>query len=204
MSLPTLAYPGLLLGPSSQFTSGAGTHLHASSIYASIAGRPTIISPSPKTASASINHSSNSATNPSITKVPSGSIAPTLSVLPEPPPFSIPSLAVSSKNTLPAVGSVVLCRVTRLTVKQANVAILVVGEEEQNGVCADEWAGVVRREDIRGMERDKVKVQASFKVGDLLRGEVVSSVAFALGNGTNKGEETICTRSTSERNRWLT
>lgn len=96
-----------------------------------------------------------------------------------------------------------LCRVTRLTVKQANVAILVVGEEEQNGVCADEWAGVVRREDIRGMERDKVKVQASFKVGDLLRGEVVSSVAFALGNGTNKGEETICTRSTSERNRWL-
>lgn len=65
-----------------------------------------------------------------------------------------------------------------MAVKQANVAILVVGEEEQNGVCADEWAGVVRREDIREMERDKVKLQESVKVGDLLRGEVVSLVEF--------------------------
>lgn len=62
--------------------------------------------------------------------------------------------------------------------KQANVAILVVGETELafegSGVCADQWAGVVRKEDIRALERDKVKVQEAFRVGDLGRGEVVS------------------------------
>lgn len=63
--------------------------------------------------------------------------------------------------------------------KQANVAILVVGETELafegSGVCADQWAGVVRKEDIRALERDKVKVQEAFRVGDLGRGEVVST-----------------------------
>ena len=59
-----------------------------------------------------------------------------------------------------------------------NAAILVVGEEEQNGVCANEWVGVVRREDIRETERDKVKVQENVKVGDLLRGELVGLVEF--------------------------
>lgn len=63
--------------------------------------------------------------------------------------------------------------------KQANVAILVVGEKELafggSGVCADQWAGVVRKEDIRALERDKVKVQEAFRVGDLGRGEVVSA-----------------------------
>ncbi len=67
----------------------------------------------------------------------------------------------------------------RLMAKQANVAILVVGEKEAmvegSGVCANEWAGVVRKEDIRVLERDKVKVQEAFRVGDLGRGEVVSS-----------------------------
>lgn len=62
--------------------------------------------------------------------------------------------------------------------RQVNVAILVVGEQaeeeiEERGICADEWAGVVRREDIRGMERDKVKVQEAYRIGDLVRGEVV-------------------------------
>lgn len=62
--------------------------------------------------------------------------------------------------------------------KQVNVAILVVGEKELavdgGGVCADQWAGVIRKEDIRALERDKVKVHESFRVGDLGRGEVVS------------------------------
>lgn len=69
--------------------------------------------------------------------------------------------------------------------KQVNVAILVVGEKEfaveGSGVCADQWAGVVRKEDIRALERDKVKVQEAFRVGDLGRGEVVSIGSTLLG-----------------------
>ncbi|MCJ1462589.1 exosome 3'-_5 exonuclease subunit ski4 (Csl4) [Pseudocyphellaria aurata] len=203
MALPTLAHPGLLLGPSSQYSSGAGTHVYESSIYASVAGRPMIISPSLKdaskdaststsaSASASNKNSLGSAANTPTTKVSSASLLPALSILPELPPVGIPSIAVSSRNTLPAVGAVVLCRVTRLTVRQANVAILVVGAGEETGVCADEWAGVIRREDIRAMERDKVKVQDSVRVGDLVRGEVVSPIDLPIRNGTAKGEESL-------------
>ena len=59
-------------------------------------------------------------------------------------------------------------------IKQVNVAILVVDDQ----VCADEWSGVVRREDVRATEKEKVVVGEGFRVGDLIRGEVVSQ---ALG-----------------------
>lgn len=167
-SLPRLAYPGLLLGPSSHYSPGPGTHVYKSSIYASIAGQPTIAPPS-----SSPNPLSGSKTTTAAVPISA------ISILPIPPAPSILSPLVSNKNVLPAVGSVVLFRVTRLMPKQANVAILVVGETELafegSGVCADQWAGVVRKEDIRALERDKVKVQEAFRVGDLGRGEVVST-----------------------------
>lgn len=39
---------------------------------------------------------------------------------------------------------------------------------------------MIRREDIRATEKDKVKVEESFRVGDLVRGEVIS-----LGDQSN-------------------
>lgn len=59
-------------------------------------------------------------------------------------------------------------------IKQVNIAILVVDDQ----VCADEWSGVVRREDVRATEKEKVVIGEGFRVGDLIRGEVVSQ---ALG-----------------------
>lgn len=47
-------------------------------------------------------------------------------------------------------------------------------------VCADSWQGVVRREDVRGWEKDKVVVGEGFRVGDLVRGVVVSSSFLLL------------------------
>ena len=176
LSLPHLAYPGLLLGPSSHYSPGPGTHIHKSSIYASIAGQPTVAPPS-----SSPHRSSGSKTTTAAVPIS------TISILPIPPAPSILSPLVSNKNVLPAVGSEVLFRVTRLMAKQANVAILVVGEKELtfggSGVCADQWAGVVRKEDIRALERDKVKVQEAFRVGDLGRGEVVSAKFAFLEEG---------------------
>lgn len=40
-------------------------------------------------------------------------------------------------------------------------------------VCGDEWAGVVRREDVRATEKDRVVVGEGFRGGDLVRGVVV-------------------------------
>jgi len=151
MAPPNFALPGQLLGPSSKYSPGLGTHLHDSQLYASLAGAPQI------------------------TRSPTSAL-PILSIprlLPSPNTTFIPSSTISNTNTLPEVGSVVLCRVTRLTTKQANVAILVVGDGEAGRVCADEWAGVLRREDVRATEKEKVVIGESFRVGDVVRGVVV-------------------------------
>ena len=71
---------------------------------------------------------------------------------------------------MPVVGSTVLCKVTRITPKQASVAILVVGETVLEG----EWAGVVRVQDVRATEKDRVRVGESFRPGDVVRAVVVS------------------------------
>ena len=45
-------------------------------------------------------------------------------------------------------------------------------------VCADAFAGVVRREDVRGWEVDRVVLGEGFRVGDVVRGVVVSGLVF--------------------------
>ena len=69
-----------------------------------------------------------------------------------------------------------LAKVTRLQQRQANVAIVVVDET----ACADEFAGVVRREDVRGWEVDKVKVEEMFRVGDVIRAIVVGTLVLLV------------------------
>ena len=145
ITLPSLAHPGQDLAPSSKYAAGPGTHVYASHIQASLAGVPTV----------------DKTTNP-----------PTLSIprlLPPRDASFLPSFNVSTTNTLPRVGSIVLGKVTRCLVRQINVAILVVDED----VCADEWSGVVRKEDVKATEKEKVVVGDSFRVGDLIRAEVV-------------------------------
>ncbi|KAF5098983.1 hypothetical protein D0Z00_001849 [Geotrichum galactomycetum] len=129
-----------------------------------------------------------------------------------------------SSAPLPEVGDVVLARVTKLTLKQAHVEILVV--EAAGPVAADPgvgvngatpgvvpasivsasvgaaatdlavtaataaaisasdvgegFGGIIRVQDVRITERDKVKILDSFRPGDIVRATVIS-----LGDGTN-------------------
>jgi exosome complex component CSL4 len=129
-----------------------------------------------------------------------------------------------SSAPLPEVGDVVLARVTKLTLKQAHVEILVV--EAAGPVTADPgvgvngatpgvvpasivsasvgaaatdlavtaataaaisasdvgegFGGIIRVQDVRITERDKVKILDSFRPGDIVRATVIS-----LGDGTN-------------------
>ncbi len=76
----------------------------------------------------------------------------------------------TKQEILPEVNSTVLCRVTRITPRQANVAILVVGETVLDG----EWQGLIRVQDVRATEKDKVKIFESFRPGDIVRAVVVS------------------------------
>lgn len=146
MAVPTTAYPGLVLGPAKQYTAGPGTHIYEGSICASVVGQVTTQPPGS-----------------------SGSL-PLLAVArPAPSTAGPASRSIAGAGTLPHVGSIVLGRVTRLQARQINLAILVVDD----AVCADAFQGIVRREDVRGWEVDKVVVGESFRVGDVVRGVVV-------------------------------
>lgn len=84
-------------------------------------------------------------------------------------------LHTAKREVLPEVGSTVLCKVTRITPRQASVAILVVGETVLDG----EWAGVIRVQDVRATEKDRVKIFESFRPGDVVRATVVCTVSCA-------------------------
>lgn len=74
---------------------------------------------------------------------------------------------------LPEVGTVVLGKITRAQTKQANISILALGSAGEH-VCRDPLPGLIRQQDIRATEVDKVKVSESFRVGDVVRAVVIS------------------------------
>ena len=88
--------------------------------------------------------------------------------------------SIGTKNVLPTVHATVLARVTRINPRQANVAILVIGEGQDACVCPDELQGLIRVQDIRATEKDKVKVGDSFRPGDIVRALVVGTLLYLL------------------------
>ncbi|KAL8779931.1 MAG: hypothetical protein Q9194_001192 [Teloschistes cf. exilis] len=193
MTIPDLALPGQLLGPSSTYNPGPGTHLYASNIYASLSGRPV-------TTSHPLPHpNSNNTKSPSTSTSTSKPSKPTLSISRLTSVSATASLGpvgerASNTNALPRVGDTVVARVVRCLVRQVNVAILSVSEGEGwwsgfGTVCAHEIQGVVRREDVRATEKEKVVLAEGFRVGDLVRAVVISvgdQSNYYLGTAKNE------------------
>lgn len=80
----------------------------------------------------------------------------------------------------------VLAQVVRVRRGQVDVVILVVygvdGQEQDEGsVCADEWQAVIRKEDVRATEKEKVVCSEAFRVGDVIRGVVVCFYCSSQG-----------------------
>ncbi|EIM92342.1 uncharacterized protein STEHIDRAFT_71046 [Stereum hirsutum FP-91666 SS1] len=72
----------------------------------------------------------------------------------------------------PTPSSLVLGSVTRLSPQQAMVSITVV-----DGVplpAGEEFTGVIRTQDVRATEKDKVKIGDCFRGGDVVKGLVIS------------------------------
>ena len=73
----------------------------------------------------------------------------------------------------------VLARVNRVRGRGVDVGVCVVYGKDGEGegtVCGEEWQGVIRREDVRATEKDKVVCGEGFRVGDVVRGIVVCAV----------------------------
>ncbi|KAG9246069.1 hypothetical protein BJ878DRAFT_417787 [Calycina marina] len=162
----SIAVPGQLLGQASDFLPGSGTHIHNSKLYASILGPISKTIP-PK----------SQGPQKRLTKITPAEPARPATVSIE-RGISLTSAKDGGKKAevLPDVNSTVLCKVTRIAPKQASVAILVVGETVLDG----EWQGLIRVQDVRATEKDKVKIFESFKPGDIVRAVVIS-----LGDQSN-------------------
>ncbi|KAJ5587519.1 uncharacterized protein N7459_003284 [Penicillium hispanicum] len=189
VSLPPVAIPGQRLGSLASYAAGPGTHIQQSSIYASIAG-PVVVDPAqPKTQTKSTLRVSRVV--PAISKsIAAPSVPPTTKSKPR-------------YNTLPAVDSIVLARVTRVQKRQVTVSILVVLDDTpapnadlprsasdndnvasiltsaanpENHSSTDElrFQALIRKEDVRAVEKDRVVMDEMFRVGDIVRGSVIS------------------------------
>ncbi|KAI1098334.1 hypothetical protein F4804DRAFT_346431 [Jackrogersella minutella] len=166
MAQQALAIPGQLLGPADKYAAGAGTHIHDANLYSSLLGTVTVAGapPAPQPEKASSGPPKRLTRIGVLTQGKnesgSGGALPTISV----------SRAERQREVLPEVGNAVLCRVTRITPRHANVAILIVGET----VLEAEWQGMIRVQDVRATEKDRVKIYESFRPGDIVRAQVIS------------------------------
>jgi exosome complex component CSL4 len=158
----SVAVPGQLLGTASEFLPGPGTHIHNSKLFASILGPIKTTTP-PKPAGPQKRLTKITPAAPAV--LPTISIERDIYV-----GNGGDGSGKSKAETLPEVNSTVLCRVTRIQPRQASVAILVVGETVLDG----EWQGLIRVQDVRATEKDKVKIFESFRPGDIVRAVVVS------------------------------
>ncbi|KAM0251494.1 hypothetical protein ACHAQJ_008162 [Trichoderma viride] len=150
-SVPSLATPGTVLGPVGKYASGPGTHVYGGNIVSSLLGNVAVTAPAKAPGP---TKRLNKITAPSVEELA------TLSVI----------RRGRKREVLPDVGNIVLARVVRLMPKQAIVVIQQVGDT----VLQTEWQGVIRVQDVRATEQDKVKIHESFKPGDIVRAQVIS------------------------------
>ncbi|KAM0301226.1 hypothetical protein ACHAPM_005447 [Fusarium culmorum] len=149
--IPSVALPGKVLGPVTKFAPGAGTHVYEGNVVSSLLGQVTV---------------TPAAKGPGPQKRLNKITAPTSEEL--------ATISVSrhgrKREILPDVDNIVLARVLRLMPKQAIVVIQQVGDT----VLQTEWQGLIRVQDVRATEKDKVKIYESFKPGDIVRAQVIS------------------------------
>ncbi|KAF2664923.1 hypothetical protein BT63DRAFT_459541 [Microthyrium microscopicum] len=167
MSNLDILLPGALLVPAGKATPGPGTHIQNNQITASVLGRAS-------TAKSSLNSTTRSkgSTSVSVLRPASRQTAP----------------------VLPSVGAQVYAKVTSLQRQQATCSIHALvppsaaalprldsdvsstpteGSLEPRAL-ATSFRGIIRSQDVRATEKDKVKLGDCFRVGDVVRAVVIS------------------------------
>jgi exosome complex component CSL4 len=86
-----------------------------------------------------------------------------------------PTLSITRKTgpLLPESGTIVIGKITRTNPRQATLSILALGSNGTH-VFREALPGIIRQQDIRATEIDKVKVNECFRVGDVVRAVVIS------------------------------
>ncbi|KAI9296463.1 hypothetical protein K502DRAFT_276848, partial [Neoconidiobolus thromboides FSU 785] len=98
---------------------------------------------------------------------------------------------------VPEVGDVVTCKVIKILPKMAGLKILMVGHTP----CADDYSGVIRSQDVRATDKDRVQIFQSFRPGDIVKAEVISlgdSKSYYLSTAKNELGVLIATSPAGE------
>lgn len=201
-ALPKLAVPGQQLASTTTYLSGSGTHVHDGQICASIAG-PVYIEQSnakPKTKSIlSISRSANLQAKKGVSlgqqqqqqqKVTGAATTkPKHNTLP-----SVDSIVLSRVTRVQkrqvTVSILVVLDDTNTATPSSNTssssssssdndniaAILTSAANPENHNTSDElrFQALIRKEDVRAVEKDRVVLEDMFRVGDVVRGSVIS------------------------------
>ncbi|KAJ6763022.1 hypothetical protein OIU79_023710 [Salix purpurea] len=88
-------------------------------------------------------------------------------------------------GAVPEPGSVVIARVTKVMAKTASADIMCVGPKS----VRDKFTGIIRQQDVRSTEIDKVDMHLSFRPGDIIRALVLSlgdARAYYLSTAKNE------------------
>ncbi|CAI5536841.1 unnamed protein product [Closterium sp. Naga37s-1] len=180
---PDVKVPGDRLGLASELAVGPGTYARGPFVYASTTGAMAVTPGEP----VSVHLAS-----------PHRLICPAFfpdacsrsTRFPPPiPPHLIPLPTVSvrragAQTAIPSVGAIVIAKVARVTPRAAMADIVCVGAH----AVTDKFSGIVRQQDVRATEIDKVDLLASYRPGDLIRAQVLSlgdSRAYFLSTAKN-------------------
>ncbi|KAG9446809.1 hypothetical protein H6P81_012937 [Aristolochia fimbriata] len=86
---------------------------------------------------------------------------------------------------VPEPGSIVIARVTKVMAKSASADIFCVGPKS----VSEKFTGIIRQQDVRATEIDKVEMHLSFHPGDIVRAVVLSlgdARAYYLSTAKNE------------------
>ncbi|SNX84090.1 related to CSL4 - exosome core component [Melanopsichium pennsylvanicum] len=209
-SIPTtrrLLLPGqplsVTIAPKSALELGPGTYTRGHYVLSSLVGYESRNTITKTTSSSSSSALSTSAKQNASTKVD--------------------TLSVSGQDTrfvVPKPDSIVIARVTRVTPRQAHLSILIIdglpcgsssstsstfvqcglgnhAAGEGEGV---DFQGIVRSQDVRSTEKDKVKISDCFRPGDIVRASVISlgdARSYYLSTAGNEFGVIFATSATS-------
>lgn len=146
--MATIAVPGQVLATAHDHVAGPGTHVYDNNILASIGGSLVTTPASQKNGK---------------------------------PTVSIPRSVMQAP--LPAVNSIILARVIRVQARQLIVSILPIapGSPASSLLAYTtmtnddlQYQAILRREDVRSFEKDKIVMNEMFRVGDIIRASIIS------------------------------
>ncbi|XP_048236306.1 uncharacterized protein LOC8258661 [Ricinus communis] len=92
---------------------------------------------------------------------------------------------LKARGAVPEAGSVVIARVTKVMAKMASADIMCVGPKS----VREKFTGIIRQQDVRATEIDKVDMHLSFRPGDIVRAVVLSlgdARAYYLSTAKNE------------------